>query len=75
MNDQNYQPVCQACDEDGVITLATEERDGDPYCANCAQNRDEKAYEAMLDDFYGGCGAVSMVEHMDAAYRLDRSQK
>jgi len=60
-----YKPVCVTCDEDGVITLATEQRDGEDLCANHAQSRDEKAYERILSDFYGGSGPQSDRERFD----------
>ena len=59
MNDMSYQPECFNCSEQGVLTLATEQRHGVDLCGSCASNEDEAAYEASLSDYYGGSGPQS----------------
>jgi len=66
-----YHPLCVKCEEDGTETLATTERWGEPYCEDCDTSANEAAYERSLSDYYGGSGAVSLKEQMDAAYTLD----
>lgn len=68
-----YEPICAACDEDGIITLATEERFGIWLCASCATAEDEAAYERMLADYYGGASAQTVNEQSQAAHR-DRAE-
>lgn len=64
-NDQSYHPLCVPCEEDGIETLATEERHGEPYCSSCATARDEQAWEASLSDFYGGSGPQTARERSE----------
>lgn len=70
-----YTPVCRTCEEDGGYTLATERRDGEDLCANCAQNRDERAYERSLSEFYGGASCQTVKEHAAHVHALDRGMK
>lgn len=37
-----YEPICDSCNEDGVIRLATEERAGIPLCGEHAKADDER---------------------------------
>lgn len=67
-----YQPVCAQCDEDGVITLATEKRGDRDLCSNCAQHEDEAAHERSLSSYYGGASDQSDRERMASADRLNR---
>lgn len=68
-----YEPICARCDEDGVVTLATDEHMGEHYCNNCFTNMAEAAYERMCEDFYGGSGPQTVQEQYDAAVK-DRAE-
>lgn len=65
--DELYQPICAACDARGEYTLATRERWGEPICESCDDRANERAYESMLSDFYGGSGPVTMHEFCSRA--------
>lgn len=64
-----YEPICARCDENGRITLATEEHMGEHYCSNCLSTMAEAAHERMIEDFYGGSSPQSINEQYQAAAR------
>lgn len=70
-----YRPVCVDCDDEGVISLATEKRWDHDLCSDCATNRDEKAHEASLSEFYGGASCQTVKEHAAHVHALDRGMK
>jgi hypothetical protein len=71
-----YEPICLRCDEEkGIITLATEEHMGEPYCSNCLSAMSEAAYARMCEDYYGGSGPVTINEQYDAAVKQKREQR
>jgi hypothetical protein len=67
-----YEPICARCDENGIITLATEEHMGERYCGDCLSTMAEAAYERMCEDFYGGSQPVTIQEQYDAAVKERR---
>ncbi len=73
MNDQSYQPVCQECDEDGVITLATQVIDAPWGRVNLCEKHYDQAGERGAEMW--STEDVGASERIDAAYALDRSQK
>jgi hypothetical protein len=79
MNDQTYHPICETCDNDGDVTLATDVVDA-PWgrvhlCQKHYDQAGEQAHERMLEDYYGGSGCQTDAERMSAAYAVDRGQK
>lgn len=65
MNDQAYQPTCQECDEDGVITLATQVVDAPWGRIDLCEQHYDQAGERGADRSTEDVGAG---ERMDAAY-------
>ena len=76
--------VCEDCAERGREDVPAEhEMDscgdgsggGGFLCDNCYSSRGEAAHERMLEDYYGGSGAVTLQEQYDAAAAIKRSQR
>lgn len=73
MNDQSYQPVCSECDDDGVITLATQVIDAPWGRVDLCERHYDQAGERGATMWSTDDAGAS--EQMSAAYALDRSQK
>lgn len=60
--------TCEHCDS----APATHEHYGEHYCDDCFDAASEAAWERFCEDFYGGSGAVTVLEQYDAAQRQRR---
>ena len=63
--------TCERCGESAPAATL------DDYleCADCQDNRNERAYEASLSDYYGGSSAQTLDEQHAAAYAVKQGLK
>jgi hypothetical protein len=66
--------LCERCLEDGIQKSGTVDEFGNgPWCDDCRSSQAEAAHERMLEDFYGGCGPVTIHEQCAAADKQRRA--
>lgn len=75
---------CETCAENKTEPVPAEhELDSCGYgsggggflCGNCYTREAERAFEVMLDDYYGGSGPVTLDEQYQAAAKVKREQR
>ena len=65
--------LCTTCLENDEEVAGTVREGGyEPMCDDCYQNAAEKAFERMVEDFYGGGGPMTIHEKHQAADRERR---